>query len=105
MELSNLYDELLAISIIDINECKEDKDKMIFLKTLLEDFYLKMGEKKFANGSDIFIMIKRNELVKRILKDSSLNMDQKILLYNNFSDDKIVSKSQVRRLIFQKCLT
>lgn len=104
MNLTGLFKELLAISLIDIEECKKNNKKMQYLGELILDLYEKIGDNIDDEiiKSDDWIMAERNKIKIRIIKDRYLKQDQKIILYNNFAQDKIESKSQFRRIMMME---
>lgn len=106
MKLNELFEELLAISLIDIEECKKDKDKREYLKELILDLYEKIGDKELNEREtsyyDLWSVRERDRLKFRVIRDTSLKPEQKMILYNNFSQDEIKSLSQFRRIMIQK---
>lgn len=106
MKLNKLFEELLAISLVDIEECKTNKDKRQFLKELILDLYEKLNDKSLDENKtsyyDMWPVRERDRLKFIIIKDTSLTTEQKMILYNNFSQDKIRSKSQFRRIMIQR---
>jgi len=104
MKFTDLFEELLAISLIDVEECKKNDEKMQYLRELILDFYEKSGHKVDDRMSQFNTWpIRERELIKfKIVKDPYLDTDQKMILYNNFAQDKIKSKSQFRRIIMME---
>jgi len=102
MDFSQLFEELLAISLVDVEECKNNKDKMKYLKVLILDFYEKLENEKIIQ--DIYPVDERDIIKFKIVKDTSLSANQKMILYNNFFNDKIKSMSRFRRIMIQKRL-
>lgn len=101
MTLVDLFEELLAISLIDRNECKKNYKMKQYLKELILDFYEKIGNNE--NDKENFDPIKEVYKIKcRIIKDSSLNIDQKMILYNNLENCKIGSRSQFKRIMMME---
>jgi len=108
MKLNDLFEELLAISLINIEECKINEDKRQYLKELILDLYEKIDGEKLDEDKtsyyDMWPVRERDRLKFRIIRDTSLKSEQKMILYNNFSLDnnKIKSLSQFRRIMIQK---
>lgn len=102
MEVNNLFEELLAISLVDIEKCKKDKIKRQYLEELILDFYDKVGCSLDTTSCDAWPFIERDRIKLNIARDTSLSMQQKMILYNNFSESKIRSLSQFRRLMIQR---
>jgi len=103
LKLSDLFEELLAISLVDIEECKRDIRKRKYVEELILDFYCKIGNRSDKGVTHDAWYIKEIEKIKfNVAKDESLNVNQKMMLYNNFSENKIKSVSRFRRLMIQR---
>lgn len=102
IELRELYDELFAISLIDIDDSK----KRGYLTELIIDYRRKLGNHKLCIEEETYYRDNPeegyNQIVDDVLLDNSLPMEQKIRLLRNFKKDEIISKSKVRRLSIQK---
>lgn len=105
MTFNDLFEELLAISLIDVEECKKNKEKLEYLEGLLLDFYNKLGRdiNDLKGQDESFWSIMEIERLRfEVVRDTSLSTEQKMIIYNNFSQCKIKSLSQFRRLMIQR---
>jgi len=110
MKFSDLYEELLAISLINLEECKKNKNTRDYLKELIIDFYNKASNNNDNNVKEEKIAyydmwpIREVERIKfKVVRDPTLNTEQKMILYNNFSPtNNIHSLSQFKRIMIQR---
>ena len=107
MKFNDLYEELLSISLINLEECKKNKNTRDYLKELIIDFYSKLGptnieEEKIAYY-DMWPIREVERIKFKVVRDPTLSTEQKMILYNNFSPtNNIKSLSQFRRIMIQR---
>ena len=104
-EFKELYNELYAISLAGIDICTDNKRKIDYLAELIVDFKTKL-EGAINKEDETFYRecptMSFEKIKHDVMKDKSLDIDQKLDLCNNFTKGEIKSKSQVRRLGIQR---